>query len=203
MPPQNLTPFVSANNPEYAFESTCAGYGLQPDSTSHMARLAECLHETLSRSPTHTYPLAAKSALRAYLCETELLSPEQCIGSASGYRRHLLYASPDKTFSVMSIVWQPGQQSPVHGHTAWGAVGVYSGKPFCENYAAEQTASGTISYQRLETIRLKQLDLATVEPGLGTIHRIGNDGVSQCVTVHIYGKDLLENPAAINFLVAA
>ncbi len=202
MPPQNLMPFAPANNAESTFKSACGDYGLQPDSTPHMARLAECLEETLSRCAPHSWSAVGKSSLRAYLCETELLNPHQCVGSPDGYRRHLLYVSPDKSFSVMSVVWQPGQRSPVHGHTAWGAVGVYSGKPFCENYSAEQTGYGSITYQQLETIRLKPGDLATVDAGLGTIHRIGNDGFSPAVTVHIYGKDLLANPAAINFFVA-
>lgn len=204
LPPKVLLPFPgpARTNAEAKFLSSCRGYGLQPDSTPFMAEFAATLHATLAASRPEHFGLAAKATLRSYICETELLSSAQCIGSLRGYQRHLLYVSPDRDFSVMSIVWNPGQYSPVHGHAAWGAVGVYAGQPFCENYAASQGGNGRLDYQRLETLRLKPLDLAVVDPGLGTIHRIGNDGVSRCITVHIYGQDLLENPASINFFVA-
>jgi predicted metal-dependent enzyme (double-stranded beta helix superfamily) len=202
LPPKVIIPFPDLHSGEANFKSTCAGYGLQPESTPFLADLAETLHQTLARSTPRHFGQAAKAALRGYICETELLSSAQCIGSASGYRRHLLYVSPLKDFSIMSVVWNPGQQSPVHGHTAWGAVGVYAGQPFCENYEASQDADGTLTHTQLETRRLQPQDLAVVDPGLGTIHRIGNDGVSRCVTVHIYGRDLLDDPASINFFVA-
>ena len=202
LPPKVLMPFPAVSNAEASFLSSCRDYGLQPDSTPFMAEFAGTLHETLAASRPAHFGQAAKAALRAYICETELLSAAQCVGSPEGYRRHLLYVSPDRDFSVMSVVWNPGQRSPVHGHTAWGAVGVYAGQPFCEPETASQRDNGTLDYQRLETLRLKPHDLAIVDPGLGTIHRIGNDGVSRCITVHIYGRDLLENPSAINFFVA-
>ncbi len=103
----------------------------------------------------------------------------------------------------MSVVWQPGQRTPIHGHTAWGSVGVYSGQPFCVHYLAKQSPEGVLCCEQMEILRLKPRDLATVQPGLGTIHRIGNDSLRPCVTVHIYGTDLLADPAAINFQVAA
>jgi hypothetical protein len=37
-----------------------------------------------------------------------------------------------------------------------------------------------------------------VEPGIDDAHRIGNDGNSRCITVHIYGRDLLARPGSIN-----
>ena len=200
---QNLTAFPGHSTADASFHTTCDGYGLQSNSTPYMARLAECLHATLQHFNDINRPAAAKSALRAYICEPELLSPEQCIGSASTYRRHLLYVSPAKDFSVMSVVWQPGQRTPIHGHTAWGSVGVYSGQPFCVHYLAKQSPEGVLCCEQMEILRLKPRDLATVQPGLGTIHRIGNDSLRPCVTVHIYGTDLLADPAAINFQVAA
>ena len=202
LPPRNLLPFnASTGAADNTFQTSCDGYGLQPSSTQHIGELAYCLTQTLARCDSHAYSAATKAALRGYLCETELLSPEQCVGSQSDYRRHLLYVAPDKLFSIMAIVWGPGHKTRLHGHTSWGAVGVYEGRPYCENFTAEQQESGEVVCTQQETLRLKPLDLATVEPGLGTVHRIGNDSYSRCITIHIYGCDLLADPAAINFFL--
>jgi 3-mercaptopropionate dioxygenase len=60
---------------------------------------------------------------------------------ASGYRlpveltrpspeRHVtypLYIAPDNSWSMASVVWDVGQQTPVHSHETWGVVGIYAG----------------------------------------------------------------------------
>lgn len=36
------------------------------------------------------------------------------------YRQMLLYADLHERFSVLSFIWGPGQQTPIHDHGVWG-----------------------------------------------------------------------------------
>ncbi len=173
-------------------------YGLQPGATRYVAELAETMHATFEKCQPHAMAAAAKACLRSYLCETELLAPEQKQGAKDNYRRHLLYAAPDKSFSLLAIVWSPGQKTQIHGHSSWGAVGVYSGQPFCEDFTTTRSERGRISVQSNMTLRLKEGDIASVEPGIDDVHRIGNDRLDKAITIHAYGRDLLAAPTSIN-----
>ena len=57
--------------------------------------------------------------LGAYVGEPDLLSGIACPADETRYARHLLHAGD--LYSVLAIVWMPGQMSPVHGHKTWCA----------------------------------------------------------------------------------
>jgi predicted metal-dependent enzyme (double-stranded beta helix superfamily) len=40
-------------------------------------------------------------------------------GDPATYRCHLLHAEPDGSFSVVALVWRPGQATPIHDHVTW------------------------------------------------------------------------------------
>jgi predicted metal-dependent enzyme (double-stranded beta helix superfamily) len=191
-----------AGQPAAGARVTDAGtaYGLQPDATPFIAELAETLDATLGNCEPHALAAAAKASLRGYLCEDRLLAVEHRQGDRDRYRRHLLYADPAGQFSILAIVWQPGQHTPIHGHTAWGVVGVYEGNPYCEVFDTNTYKQPAINLDPLMKLRLKPGDLATVQPGIDDVHRIGNDGVARCITLHIYGRDLLARPGSINII---
>ena len=127
-----------------------------------------------------------------------MLGTAHRIGSADTYRRHLLYADPDRQFSILAIVWNPGQHTPIHGHTAWGAVGVYEGAPYCEIFDTGTRNRPCMELEPTMKLRLKEGDLATVQPGIDDVHRIGNDSLRKAITIHVYGRDLLAQPGSIN-----
>ena len=45
-------------------------------------------------------------------------------GSAEHYTQHVLHVSPDRSHSVVALVWYPGQHTPIHDHVSWCVVGV-------------------------------------------------------------------------------
>src|SRR3954451_21867502 len=53
-----------------------------------------------------------------------LLTPEQYEGDPERYRQHLLHAESDGSFSIVGLVWLPGQCTPVHDHVSWCVTGV-------------------------------------------------------------------------------
>lgn len=178
--------------------SRSSDYGLQPGATNLVNELAMTIAATIEQCQPHALAAAAKASLRGYLCEPDLLSAAQHIGSNETYARHLLYADPGKQFSILAIVWRPGQCTPIHGHTAWGAVGVYSGNPYCEVFDTGTAAQPRINLTPTMKLCLHPKDLATVQPGIDDVHRIGNDSPREAITIHIYGRDLLASPSSIN-----
>jgi predicted metal-dependent enzyme (double-stranded beta helix superfamily) len=46
------------------------------------------------------------------------LEPKYREGWLDRYRPHLLYVAPDGSFSVVCLVWRPGQKTPIHDRVA-------------------------------------------------------------------------------------
>lgn len=104
------------------------------------------------------------------------------------YQQYLLYADPQARFSVVSFVWGPGQCTPIHDHTVWGAIGMLRGAECAQNYAlaadGKPVATG-------EELRLNPGDVEFVSPSIGDVHKVRNvfdDRVS--ISIHVYGADI-------------
>ena len=55
------------------------------------------------------------------------LEPQHYRSDPGSYARNLVYDAGDESLSLYSIVWLPGQWTPVHDHGSWGVVGVVEG----------------------------------------------------------------------------
>ena len=65
--------------------------------------------------------------LRRHLPRPDVLSAEQRLGSPGGYLSHTLHVEPDGSFSIVALVWLPGQVTPIHDHLTWCVFGVIQG----------------------------------------------------------------------------
>ena len=126
------------------------------------------------------------AALRGHLPGPGILTLRERQGDPAGYRQHLLHAEPDGSFSVVGLVWRPGQVTPVHDHVTWCVTGVLQGAEYEELFA--MTAGGAA---------LEQVGAAENGPGgvtgfapPGDIHRVRNRGAGTAVSLHIYGADI-------------
>ena len=70
---------------------------------------------------------------------------------------------------MVSFVWGPGQQTPVHDHTVWGLVGVMRGAELCEEFALGPDGLKGEAQHRVEP---GSIDL--VSPEVGDLHRVSN-----------------------------
>jgi predicted metal-dependent enzyme (double-stranded beta helix superfamily) len=158
---------------------------------STLCALADALHEN-ELAP------AVAEALRPWLGHTGLLHPDQMLGARRTYRRHVLYADPLRRFTILALVWKAGQHTPVHGHTAWGAVGVHCGRLETRNYELIDTGGGLLACS--ETLYCEAVAGATawVAPGLQDIHRLACNAPDGAVSIHVYGRDLTRDPGSIN-----
>ena len=67
------------------------------------------------------------AALGRELPGPELLTAAERGGDPGGYQTHLMHAEPDGSFSVVAVVWRPGQVTPIHDHVTWCMAGVLQG----------------------------------------------------------------------------
>lgn len=125
--------------------------------------------------------------LQALVARDDWLPDELAQPHPTYYQQYLLYGDPLDRFSVVSFVWGPGQQTPVHDHTVWGWIGVLRGAEIDIRYRRDDRGI----HQDGEETRLEAGQVAAVSPSLGDIHRVRNafdDRVS--VSVHLYGGNI-------------
>jgi predicted metal-dependent enzyme (double-stranded beta helix superfamily) len=128
---------------------------------------------------------AVCSALRPALSSPDLLLPEHRIGDPAGYRSHLLHVAPDGAFSLVALVWLPGQATAIHDHLSWCVVGVYEGAE--HETLFRPTPSGRLVASGSSTAYPG--DVAGLLPP-GDIHRVHNAGDATAISLHVYGADL-------------
>jgi predicted metal-dependent enzyme (double-stranded beta helix superfamily) len=107
---------------------------------------------------------------------------------ARHYRQYLLHADPQDRFSVVSFVWGPGQQTPVHDHTVWALIGMLRGSECGELF---ELAGEGQPMRSLGEYVLHPGEVDEVSPAIGDIHRVSNahdDRVS--ISVHVYGGNI-------------
>jgi len=123
---------------------------------------------------------------------TTFLQPEHYRSSAKGYTRNLIYEAPDDTLALYSIVWLPGQWTPVHDHGSWGIVGVVEGVLEERSYvrgSADRGSDADIDLLRGGTIMLRHGAVTSFVPNPDHIHMTGVPPERpRAVSLHLYGR---------------
>jgi 3-mercaptopropionate dioxygenase len=124
--------------------------------------------------------------LTRHLPTPEVLTADQRSGDPDGFRSHLLHAEPDGAFSIVALVWQPGQATKIHDHVTWCVFGVIQGIEHEELFTLDE-----------ERNCLVEAGSNTNRPGEvqgfappGDIHRVRNVGDDTAISIHIYGTDV-------------
>jgi predicted metal-dependent enzyme (double-stranded beta helix superfamily) len=119
--------------------------------------------------------------LRHHLPSPEVLTAEQRLGSPDGYRSHTLYVEPDGSFSIVALVWRPGQVTRIHDHLTWCVFGVIQGVEHEELFDADLNLVGRSDNQLG--------DVSGFAPP-GDIHRVHNSSGTTAISIHVYGTDV-------------
>jgi len=119
--------------------------------------------------------------LRAHLPDPGILTPGQRRGQPGRPAGHVLHAETDGTFSILGLVWRPGQSTRIHDHITWCVVGVLQG----------------VEHEDLYDNQLNPIGARDNHPGEvsgfappGDIHRIRNTAPRTAISLHIYGADI-------------
>jgi predicted metal-dependent enzyme (double-stranded beta helix superfamily) len=115
----------------------------------------------------------------------EILTAEQRYGDPAGYRCHPLHVEPGGSFSVVALVWRPGQATPIHDHVTWCVFGVIQGAEHETRYVLRD--DGWL--EQAGTAVNATGDVTGLTPP-GDIHQVRNDGAQTAISLHIYGTDI-------------
>ncbi len=124
--------------------------------------------------------------VRRHLPGPDILTARERLGERSRYQAHLLHVEPDGSFSVLALVWRPGQATAIHDHVAWGSFAVLQGSEREELFALtpDQAALTTLTANQN-----KAGDVSAFAPP-GDIHRITNPTDAPVIQLHVYGTDV-------------
>ena len=138
-------------------------------------------------TPAETAQLVA-ARLRRHLPTPDVLSAEQRAGSPDGYQSHTLHIEPDGSFSIIAVVWRPGQLTRIHDHLTWCVVGVIQGSEHEELFDADLNLIGESENP--------VGDVTGFAPP-GDIHRVHNVSDETAISLHIYGTDVTRTGSSV------
>ena len=124
--------------------------------------------------------------LRSHLPSPEILTADQRVGDPDTHQSHLLHAEADGSFSVVGLVWRPGQMTQIHDHVTWCVFGVLQGIEYEEVFALDEGGDHLIEAGDNSNGTGEVSGFAPP----GDIHRVRNVGDGTAISVHIYGTDV-------------
>jgi 3-mercaptopropionate dioxygenase len=124
--------------------------------------------------------------LARHLPAPDVLTPEQRAGDPKRYRSYPLHTEPDGSFSVVALVWRPGQVTPIHDHVTWCVFGVVQGVEHEELFTLDEKR-GCLVEAGTSTNRAGEVN-GFAPPG--DIHRVRNVGDDTAISIHVYGTDV-------------
>jgi predicted metal-dependent enzyme (double-stranded beta helix superfamily) len=142
--------------------------------------------------PAGTVAAAATAEyLSRLLADPDCLDPRHREPDPRSFRRHVVHVHPGGRYSVMSLVWLPGQETPIHDHLSWCVVGVLRGQEQETRYHLNRdgeeewlTVAGGSVYDPGSVTYLV--------PPEENIHRVRNVTDDIAISIHVYGLDITQ-----------
>lgn len=130
----------------------------------------------------------------------DLLAPEHRVSAPDRYCSHLVAVAPSGAFSVVALVWLPGQITPIHDHICWCIVGILEGQERETRFHLLQNDAGERWLCPVGEEVMAPGTTGTLIPPAENLHRVCNVGETVAISLHIYGTDLarIETHSSIN-----
>ena len=141
---------------------------------------------------------AVRRRLAALLAGPAFLTPEQCEPDPGHYRSHLLSVAPSRKFSVVGLIWLPGQVTPIHDHICWCVVGVLQGVEREQRYSLRADDARGHFLVPVDCETLTAGHTCTLIPPEENIHQVRNAGGDLAISLHVYGDDIGVYGSSIN-----
>jgi len=153
----------------------------RPGLADLVREVRRCTQE--SSDPATIATLVADALVRAEPT-TGLLTEQERAGSPEGYIRYTLHA--EAAFSVVGVVWRPGQITEIHDHLVWCTFMILHG-------VESETLFDIVGGRLVEVGRRERPtgSVSGVAPP-DDIHQVANTGDDVAITLHVYGADLSE-----------
>ncbi|MEV4833338.1 cysteine dioxygenase family protein [Nonomuraea sp. NPDC049486] len=137
---------------------------------------------TARRLPARDTALAVADLMRDRLPSLDILTAQERLGSPETYVSWPLHAQDD--FSIVAVVWRPGQKTAIHDHISWCAFAVLSGNEHETLYRDE--GDHLVEIGRADN---RPGDVSGFAPP-GDIHLVRNTSSETGVSIHVYGADI-------------
>ena len=130
---------------------------------------------------------AIYSLVRLLLTDSEWLQYKvQIPDPERGWSLIMLYDEPDFALTVQTVVWLPGQTSPLHNHATWGVVALVIGqekntfwqRTLTHDYPQQMASVGELILNSEDTISLMS----------NAIHCVEVLGDEPTITFNLYGQ---------------
>ncbi|MFJ4457331.1 cysteine dioxygenase [Pseudomonas sp. NPDC089392] len=126
--------------------------------------------------------------LRSLVAHDDWLPEALAQPDPARYQQYLLHCDSRQRFSIVSFVWGPGQQTPIHDHRVWGLIGMLRGAEYSQGFARSEHGA---LLPAGAPVRIEPGHVEAVSPRIGDIHQVSNafdDRVS--ISIHVYGANI-------------
>ncbi|MEN9220175.1 MAG: hypothetical protein Q6J68_05075 [Thermostichales cyanobacterium SZTDM-1c_bins_54] len=166
-------------------QGQCQSLGIPKLDRAHPYRLHRFLTELEDLScQLHDEPALLQALAPRFLA---LIQGSPWLGSVLtppdpqvGWSAVLLYDEPDYPFTLQTVVWAPGQGSPVHGHGTWAMVALMAGQQehrFWQQAADQLTPTGTCTLAAGDVLLMSST----------TCHQVNVSPGSPAISLNLYG----------------
>jgi 3-mercaptopropionate dioxygenase len=104
--------------------------------------------------------------------------------------------SPTPRLSVVALVWQAGQRTPIHNHIAWCIVGVYRGVEREVRYRLVEDG-GEDCLLRAGVVHAYPGHVEALVASDQDIHCVTAGGAQKTISIHVYGADIERRSTSI------
>ncbi len=160
--------------------------------TPNLSRLRDFITDVTKLLDNHKDnqrpPQGVQSLLADLIAHDDWL-PEYCaVPDPNRYQQFLLHCDPLERFSLVSFVWGPGQQTPVHDHMVWGFIGMLRGSELSQRYRTNP--DGSVAPVG-EADRLDPGMVEALLPAEGDVHQVFNAFEDKpSISIHLYGGNI-------------
>lgn len=166
---------------------------MRPD-TALSPQLSSLVESIRTATRAHTGPAATAESVGWVLAERvrngldiprrfRRYDPEQ-------YVQHIMHVEPDGSFSIVALVWLPGQRTAIHDHVSWCVAGVIEGEEHEERYARHDRADGAGAHLTVAGETTNPVGAISALAPPGDIHRVRNCCDIRTISLHIYGANI-------------
>ncbi|MEU8827320.1 cysteine dioxygenase family protein [Streptomyces sp. NPDC048636] len=157
--------------------------------TARLGAFVDGVREAVGRGlPPDVTAYLVGERLAPFLGAADLLTPEQREGHPDTYRQHVLHAEPDGSFSIVALVWLPGQRTSIHDHVSWCVTGVHEGEEHERRYRLVPDGLSSRLVAEKDVVNPQGSVCGFAPPG--DIHRVWNACEGTAISIHVYGADI-------------
>jgi predicted metal-dependent enzyme (double-stranded beta helix superfamily) len=122
----------------------------------------------------------------------QFLSPPYLEPAPDRYARRLIHRAPDGRYSVLAMVWDVGQGTPLHDHAGtWCVECVYRGKIRVTSFSVHggDPEKDIVRFEQESVVMAGVGEAGALIPPF-EYHKIENPTATPAVTIHVYGGEM-------------